>query len=115
MLYVYTVYFKQNSLLSDVILMLSLYYLIVFLSAFYLDKLHKRIVTGIIAAIGYTALLHILNQKTTTAPDTIEEILYNKYFVYATGILLFLSGLAAAFMANQLKKGIHAFDRTCGR
>lgn len=103
MLYIYTVYFKQNSLLSDIV-MLSLYYLIVFLSAFYLDR-YISIVTGIIAAAGYT-LLHILNQKTNAAPDTVEEILYNKYFVYATGILLFLCGMAAAFMANQLQKGI---------
>jgi len=35
-----------------------------------------------------------------------EEILYNKYFIYATGILLFLCGIIAAFMANQLQKGI---------
>jgi len=103
MLYVYTVYFKQNSLLSDVI-MVSLYYLIVFLSAFYLDK-YICVVTGIIAACGYT-LLHIINKKTGASSDMIEEILYNKYFVYATGILLFLCGIAAAFMANQLQKGI---------
>src|SRR5437868_15462021 len=37
MLYVYSVYFKNAALLSDVILV-SLYYLIVFLSAFYLDR-----------------------------------------------------------------------------
>ena len=103
MLYVYTVYFKQNSLLSDVI-MVSLYYLIVFLSAFYLDK-YICVVTGIIAACGYT-LLHIINKKTGASSDVVEEILYNKYFVYATGILLFLCGIAAAFMANQLQKGI---------
>lgn len=102
MLYVYTVYFKQNSLLSDVI-MVSLYYLIVFLSAFYLDK-YICVVTGIIAAGGYT-LLHVITKKTGSS-DMIEEILYNKYFVYATGILLFLCGIAAAFMANQLQKGI---------
>jgi Adenylate cyclase, family 3 (some proteins contain HAMP domain) len=100
MLYVYTVYFKNNSLLSDVV-MVSLYYLIVFLSAFYLDR-YICIVTGIIASSGYT-LLHILSHKVSIVD---EEILYNKYFVYATGVLLFLCGIAAAFMANQLKKGI---------
>jgi adenylate cyclase len=103
MLYVYTVYFHHNSLLSDVV-MVSLYYLIVFLSAFYLDK-YISVVTGIIAACGYT-LLHIINKKNATSPDLFEEVLYNTYFVYATGILLFLCGIAAAFMANQLQKGI---------
>lgn len=102
MLYVYTVYFNQNSLLSDIITV-SLYYVIVFLSAFYLDK-YICIVTGITAACGYT-LLHIINTKTISS-DVMEEILYNKYFVYATGILLFLCGIVAAFMANQLQKGI---------
>ena len=101
MLYVYTIYFKNNSLLSDVI-MVSLYYLIVFLSAFYLDR-YISIVTGVIAAAGYT-VLHVINHEISSAIH--EEILYNKYFVYATGILLFLCGIAAAFMANQLQKGI---------
>lgn len=103
MLYVYTVYFKHNSFLSDII-MVSLYYLIVFLSAFYLDK-YISFITGIIAACGYT-FLHLINHKTGSSTDMIEEILYNKYFVYATGILLFLCGIAAAFMANQLQKSI---------
>ncbi|HEV8080194.1 MAG TPA: adenylate/guanylate cyclase domain-containing protein [Chitinophagaceae bacterium] len=104
MLYIYTVYFKHNSLLSDII-MVSLFYLIVFLSAFYLDP-YISVVTGIIAATGYT-VLHLLNKKAGNSSIMIEEILYNKYFVYATGILLFLCGIAAAFMANQLQKGIH--------
>ncbi len=103
MIYVYTIYFKNNSLLSDVVLV-SLYYLIVFLSAFYLDR-YISIVTGTIAAGGYT-LLHIINQKAAEASVIAEEILFNKYFIYATGILLFLCGIAAAFMANQLQKGI---------
>lgn len=102
MLYVYTVYFKNNSLLSDVI-MVSLYYLIVFLSAFYLDR-YISLVTGIIAAGGYT-LLHIISKKPSSSV-VMEEILYNKYFIYATGILLFLCGIVAAFMAHQLQKGI---------
>src|SRR6476619_7012223 len=38
MLYMYSIYFKKNSLLSDVVLV-SLYYLLVFLSSFYLDKI----------------------------------------------------------------------------
>lgn len=103
MLYVYTVYFHHNSLLSDII-MVSLYYLIVFLSAFYLDK-YISVVTGIIAACSYT-VLHVINKNPGASADMIEEILYNKYFVYATGLLLFLCGIAAAFMANQLQKGI---------
>lgn len=103
MLYVYTVYFHHNSLLSDII-MVSLYYLIVFLSAFYLDK-YISIVTGIITACSYT-VLHLISKNPGSSTDMIEEILYNKYFVYATGILLFLCGIAAAFMANQLHKGI---------
>ncbi|MEP6595594.1 MAG: glycosyltransferase [Ginsengibacter sp.] len=103
MLYVYTVFFKHNSLLSDVIIV-SLYYLIVFLSAFYLDR-YISVVTGIIAASGYT-VLHLINQKSVSASLIVEDILYNKYFVYATGILLFLCGIAAAFMAHQLQKGI---------
>jgi adenylate cyclase len=102
MLYVYTVYFKNNSLLSDIILV-SLYYLIVFLSAFYLDR-YISIVTGLIAASGYT-VLHMINQPPSSSVIE-EEILYNKYFIYATGILLFLCGIIAAFMANQLQKGI---------
>jgi adenylate cyclase len=103
MLYVYTVYFKHNSLLSDII-MVSLFYLIVFLSAFYLDP-YICLATGIIAAGGYT-LLHVINRKADSSFMIAEEILYNKYFAYATGILLFLCGIAAAFMANQLQKGI---------
>ncbi len=103
MLYVYTIYFRNNSLLSDVITV-SLYYLIVFLSAFYLDR-YISIVTGTISACGYT-LLHIINQKAASPSVVMEEVLYNKYFIYATGILLFLCGIAAAFMANQLQKGI---------
>lgn len=102
MLYFYTIYFKNNSLLSDVV-MVSLYYLIVFLSAFYLNR-YICIVTGIIAASGYT-LLHVLNQSPSSSAIE-EELLYNKYFIYATGSLLFLCGIAAAFMANQLQKGI---------
>lgn len=103
MLYVYTVYFNHNSILSDVILV-SLYYVIVFLSAFYLDK-YISIVTGIFAAISYT-LLHVVNRKISFTGDGLDEILYNKYFVYATGFLLFLCGFAAAFMATQLYKNI---------
>lgn len=102
MLYIYTVYFNHNSLLSDVI-MVSLYYLIVFLSAFYLDK-YISVVTGIIAAACYT-LLHIITQP-DSSKVIIGDILYSKYFVYATGILLFLCGIAAAFMADQLQKAI---------
>jgi len=103
MLYVYTVYFNHNSILSDVVLV-SLYYLIVFLSAFYLDR-YISIVTGIFAAFSYT-LLHVLNRKISFTGDGLDEILYNKYFIYATGILLFLCGIAAGFMANQLYKSI---------
>jgi adenylate cyclase len=103
MLYVYNIYFRHNSLLSDIVVV-SLYYLIVFLSAFYLDR-YISIVTGVIAATGYT-LLHMVSHK-TLSPSAIEDVLYNRYFVYATGILLFLCGLAAAFMANQLQRGIH--------
>ena len=104
MLYIYTVYFKHNSLLSDII-MVSLFYLIVFLSAFYLDR-YISVVTGIISATSYT-LLHVINKNTDSSSVIFEEIIYNKYFVYATGTLLFLCGIAAAFMANQLQKGIH--------
>ena len=103
MLYVYTVYFPHNSILSDVV-MVSLYYLIVFLSAFYLDR-YISLATGIFAALCYT-LLHIINKNPDTTSIVLEEILYNKYFIYATGILLFLCGIVAAFMANQLSKGI---------
>ncbi|MEJ7822472.1 MAG: adenylate/guanylate cyclase domain-containing protein, partial [Chitinophagaceae bacterium] len=103
MLYIYTVYFKHNSLLSDII-MVSLFYLIVFLSAFYLDP-YISLVTGIIAAAGYS-LLHVITQKAASSSIVVDDIVYNKYFVYATGILLFLCGIAAAFMANQLQKGI---------
>ena len=104
MLYIYTIYFRHNSLLSDIVVV-SLYYLIVFLSAFYLDP-YISIVTGAIAAAGYTAL-HIINKQPLPRTDVVEELLYNRYFVYATGILLFLCGLAAAFMAKQLRSGIH--------
>lgn len=102
MLYIYTVYFNHNSLLSDVV-MVSLYYLIVFLSAFYLDK-YISVVTGIIAAVGYT-LLHIITQPDSSTV-IMGDVLYSKYFVYATGILLFICGIASAFMANQLQKAI---------
>lgn len=103
MLYIYSIYFKKASLLTDVILM-SLYYLLVFLSSFYLDKIIS-IVTGSLSAIAYTAF-HILEKKNLTSDTGMEELIYNNYFIYSTGILLFLSGVAAAFMANQLKKGI---------
>jgi len=103
MLYLYSVYFKKTSLLSDVIFM-SLYYLLVFLSSFYLDRFIS-IVTGSIAAVAYT-ILHIIDKQQSPDSSAMEELLYSKYFIYATGILLFLSGIAAAFMANQLKKGI---------
>lgn len=103
MLYFYSIYFKKASLLTDVIL-ISLYYLLVFLSSFYLDKIIS-IVTGSISAIAYTAF-HILDKENLKSNSGMEEIIYNNYFIYSTGILLFLSGIAAAFMANQLKKGI---------
>lgn len=103
MLYVYTVYFNHNSILSDVVLV-SLYYLIVFLSAFYLDRIIS-FVTGIFAAVSYT-FLHVINRKATSPTDNLEEILYNKYFSYSTGILLFLCGIAAGYMATQLYKTI---------
>ena len=103
MLYLYSVYFKRSSLLSDVIL-LSLYYLLVFLSSFYLDRIIS-IATGAIAAISYTAL-HLIDKQTINDNSVMEELLFNKYFIFSTGALLFLSGVAAAFMANQLKKGI---------
>ena len=102
MLYLYSVYFK-NSSLSDVIL-LSLYYLLVFLSSFYLDKM-ICVATGGIAAIAYT-ILHIIDKQNINNNSLMEELMYNKYFVYSTGALLLLSGVAAAFMANQLKNGI---------
>ncbi|MEO5646894.1 MAG: adenylate/guanylate cyclase domain-containing protein [Chitinophagaceae bacterium] len=102
MLYAYSFYFKNPLVLSDVTLV-SLYYLIVFMSAFYLDKMIS-IVTGFIAAVSYT-LLHILQQVNVTEGG-IEALLYNNYFIYATGVLLFLCGIAAAFMAHQLQKGI---------
>ena len=41
-----------------------------------------------------------------TNTTVIGELLYNKLFVYGTGTLLFFAGIAAAFMANQLKKSI---------
>ena len=103
MLYLYATYFKKSSLLSDVIL-LSLYYLLVFLSSFYLDKI-ICLATGCIAALSYT-VLHIIDKQSIDSNSAMEELLYNKYFVYSTGALLLLSGVAAAFMANQLKKGI---------
>ena len=103
MLYVYTVYFNHNSVLSDVVLV-SLYYLIVFLSAFYLDR-YISFVTGIIAAVSYT-FLHVINKRAISPTDNPEEILYNKYFNYSTGILLFLCGIAAGYMATQLYKTI---------
>ena len=103
MLYIYSIYFKNASLLTDVILM-SLYYLLVFLSSFYLDKIIS-IATGTISALAYTAF-HILEKQNLKLDSGIEELIYNNYFIYSTGILLFLSGVAAAFMANQLKKGI---------
>jgi adenylate cyclase len=103
MLYVYSVYFKHTTLLSDVILV-SLYYLIVFLSAFYLDRI-ICVVTGTITAVAYTAI-NIVDIPIIDKTTGMAEVLYNRYFVYATGTLLFFSGIAAAFMANQLKKGI---------
>ncbi|CAN5357845.1 adenylate/guanylate cyclase domain-containing protein [soil metagenome] len=104
MLYVYTMFFKYSSILSDIVLA-SLYYLIVFLSPFYLDRIIS-VVTGFIAACAYI-FFHIADKNhNITAGSVIEEILYNNYFVYATGVLLFLCGIAAAFMAYQLKKGI---------
>jgi adenylate cyclase len=103
MLYVYSVYFKKAALLSDVILV-SLYYLIVFLSAFYLDRI-ICVVTGTIAALAYT-VINIIDIPNVNNSSGMAELMYNKYFVYGTGTLLFFSGIAAAFMANQLKKGI---------
>lgn len=103
MLYIYSIYFKKASLLTDVILM-SLYYLLVFLSSFYLDKFIS-IITGSISAVAYTAF-HILDKQNLKGDSGMDELIYNNYFIYSTGILLFLSGVAAAFMANQLKKGI---------
>src|ERR1035437_6995072 len=106
MLYFYSIQLKDSSLLSDIVLV-SLYYLIVFLSAFYLDRVIS-VVTGFIAAATYTGL-HILERKPVSLGNTsvMEQVLYNHYFVYVTGILLFLCGLASAFMANRLLKGIH--------
>ncbi|MBA2249500.1 MAG: adenylate/guanylate cyclase domain-containing protein [Chitinophagaceae bacterium] len=103
MLYLYAVSFKKSSLLSDVILV-SLYYLIVFLSSFYLDKFIS-LVTGALAAIAYT-ILHLMEQQKVPDSSAMEELVNSKYFIYATGILLFLAGVASAFMANQLKKSI---------
>ncbi len=103
MLYLYAAYFKNASMVSDIIL-LSLYYLLVFLSCFYLDKIIS-IATGLIAAAAYT-ILHVIERQTLNNTSAIEELIYNKYFIYATGVMLFSSGVAAAFMANQLKKGI---------
>lgn len=103
MLYWYSAHFKNASLLSDVIL-LSLYYLLVFLSSFYLDK-NISIATGFISAIAYT-IFHLIDKESLKSASQMEVLLYNNYFIYATGLLLFLSGIAAAFMANQLKGGI---------
>src|SRR6478672_113462 len=103
MLYVYSVYFKKAALLSDVILV-SLYYLIVFLSAFYLDRI-ICVVTGTITALAYT-IINIIDLPPASNTTVIGELMYNRLFVYGTGTLLFFSGIAAAFMANQLKKGI---------
>lgn len=103
MLYVYSIYFNRASLLSDIIL-LSLFYLLVFLSSFYLDKIIS-ITTGSLSAIAYT-VFHIIDKQKLNSDSPMEELLYNDYFIYATGLLLFVSGIAAAFMANQLKKGI---------
>ena len=103
MLYLYSGYFKKASLITDVIL-LSMYYLLVFLSSFYLDKI-VSIATGIIAAAGYT-IIQLIDKENISKASPIEELLYNKHFIYATGLLLISSGVAAAFMANQLKKGI---------
>lgn len=103
MLYFYSIYFKKASVLTDVIL-LSLYYLLVFLSSFYLDK-KISVATGTLAAIAYTAF-HIVDKQRMITNTEMSELMYSSYFIYATGILLFLSGIAAAFMANQLKKGI---------
>jgi adenylate cyclase len=106
MLYSYSVYFRDSSLLSDIVLV-SLYYLIVFLSAFYLDPV-IAIITGIIAAITYTGL-HLLERHTQVADlsSVVEQVLYNHYFVYVTGVLLLLCGFASAFMAKRLLNGIH--------
>ncbi|MEP6616224.1 MAG: adenylate/guanylate cyclase domain-containing protein, partial [Ginsengibacter sp.] len=103
MLYVYSIYFKKAAVLSDVILV-SLYYLIVFLSAFYLDRL-ICVVTGTITALAYT-VINIIDLPAANSNTVIGDLMYNKYFVYGTGTLLFFTGIAAAFMANQLKKGI---------
>ena len=103
MLYVYSVHYKDASLQPDIILV-SLYYVIVFLSAFYLDGLISLVI-GMTAAVAYTSL-HLLRTDTPPPTSLAGEIIANQYFVYATGILLFISGIAAAFMSNQLKKGI---------
>lgn len=103
MLYVYSVYYKDASLQPDIILV-SLYYVIVFLSAFYLDGLISLVI-GLVAAVAYTSL-HLLRTDTPAPTSIAGEIIANQYFVYATGILLFISGIAAAFMSNQLRKGI---------
>jgi adenylate cyclase len=81
-----------------------MYYLLAFLSSFYLDKFIS-IATGSIAAIAYT-IFHLVDKRHIISTSEMEELLYNKYFIYATATLLFLSGVAASFMANQLKKGI---------
>jgi adenylate cyclase len=106
MLYFYSVYFKDSSILSDIVLV-SLYYLIVFLSAFYLDRIIS-IITGLIAAGTYIGL-HLLEKRSVSSDGSsvVEQVLYNHYFVYVTGALLLLCGLASAFMANRLLKGIH--------
>jgi adenylate cyclase len=102
MLYAYAYYFRHPMIISDVTLV-SLYYLIVFLSAFYLDKM-ICLVTGFIAAVSYT-VTHIYEQSIATGTNT-DEVVFNKYFIVATGVLLFLCGIAAAFMANRLSKSI---------
>jgi adenylate cyclase len=105
MLYFYSIYFKDSSILSDIVLV-SLYYLVVFLSAFYLDRVIS-IITGLIAAVTYTGLHLLEGRSISDSPSVVEQVLYNHYFVYVTGVLLFLCGLAAAFMANRLLTGIH--------
>lgn len=103
MMYTYSVYFKNASFLSDIIL-LSLYYLLVFLSSFYLDRI-VSLATGILSAVAYT-IFHLIDKQNVSDHSAIEGLLYNNYFIYSTGLLLFLSGIASSFMASQLKKGI---------
>lgn len=103
MLYLYSVHFKQAALLSDVILV-SLFYLIIFLSSFYLDWIIS-VVTGVIASSSYL-WLSLMVREDIGVTSEMGQLLYNKYFIYATCTLLFSSGIIAAFMANQLKKSI---------